>query len=314
MPDLRTIGPFPSVQIVSPPPLESELVAVPVSVPAPGSRRLTYHGGPTIRQPRIVLVQFGQFWDDVAKLDRHAKMLIEDGYLSALGPYGSGVGTFLGSVQAPALSGQLLDSQVQQVLERLIAGHTLPAPDANSLYLLIMSVGLTVQFDGGTQRSCHEFCSYHSMYRRADGTPVYYGVQSSTRCNACNQGDAYTAFTMVLAHEIAEACSDPEGSGWYEDTHPDGTPSGEENADITAWTELAYGPEDDPIAVQGYWTNETGNAFGRYVAPALPQPDLTPLYEWLARVAGYEVETHDRAELRVIVQTILAFAPEAGVA
>jgi len=49
-------------------------------------------------------------------------------------------------------------------------------------------------------------------------------------------------------------------------------------------------------------------------SPALPQADLTPLYDWLARVAGYEAQAHDRAELRVIVQTILAFAPEAGTA
>ena len=107
-----------------------------------------------------------------------------------------------------------------------------------------------------------EFLRLPFRYR---GIDVAYSVlPSPTGCQACGNG-AMSNFTLLYAHELAEACTDKvPGRGWMAE-------GGEENADLEAWVLLDWGPPEDPrrYIVQGYYTNEQGNTIGAWrSAPA----------------------------------------------
>lgn len=263
---LRGVGPAAVLQI-APPHADgdaADLVSHPAG-PAPvGSHTLTDHGGSTIRDPRLVLVSLGQWWGDPVLLEAFAHDLMEAGYLAPLAAYGAGVGTFWGSVQGPSAPAHVKDSELQAILKGVIASGAVPLPDGHTLYALLLPEGVTVSFDDGSGSSCGQFCGYHS----AIDERTFYSVQPSTSCQPCNGGlDAFAAFCMVLAHEVAEACTDAvPGSGWFEDK------SGAENADLCAWIVASYGP----WTVQPFYTNEQGATVGAYNPRSVPQPPPPP--------------------------------------
>jgi hypothetical protein len=225
---------------------------------------LTDHGGSTITNPKLAIVYLGQWWGDVAKLELFAKELMEFGYLAPLNVYGSGNGTYIGAFHGPALTpGTVNDAQLQNYLTAMIAAGTVPAPDGHTLYALCLPSGVTSS--DGSSSSCSQFCGYHSAL--PDGK-TFYSVQPATDCAGCNEGDAFDGFTAVLAHEVAEACTDAiPGQGWYNDA------TGMENADEWAWPRPfhRYGP----WAVQGYQVNGVGDDFGTYT-PVTPVPQPKP--------------------------------------
>jgi hypothetical protein len=98
-----------------------------------------------------------------------------------------------------------------------------PMPDTNTLYMLILPDGVKVSFTAGGESSCSAFCGYHS-----NASNYYYAVMPATTCNGCNLGTPQDALQMTEAHETVEACSDPTGQGWFNDS------TGNENADECA--------------------------------------------------------------------------------
>jgi len=115
----------------------------------------------------------------------------------------------------------------------------------------------------GPSSSCSAFCGYHDAL---PGGQAFYSVHPATDCDGCNMGDAFAAFTMVLAHEIAEVVTDAvPGQGWYNDE------TGEEVSDEWAWIPEPYGA----WTVQGYQVNGVGNSYGEYNCGA-PQPGPGP--------------------------------------
>jgi hypothetical protein len=228
---------------------------------------LTNHGGSTITTPKLALVYLGPWWSDTAKIEAFAGDLMTAGYLAPLGPYGSGQGRFLGSFKGPTATGTVTDAQLQSALTGLIAAHTVPPPDANTLYALLLPEG--VSSTQGGSASCSAYCGYHDSFTYA-GSRVYYSVQPASDCQGCNAGDAFAAFCAVLAHEVAEACTDAiPGNGWYNEQ------TGMENADEWAWVFGAYGP----WTVQGYQLNGIGNSLNviKYQQQQ-PQPPPQQLY------------------------------------
>jgi hypothetical protein len=275
--ELRQVGPRPVWQIT--PPVDrpvhtaDELASGgPPATPA-GGYPLTDHGGSTLKQPRLVLVTLGSWWGDLQKLEQFAGDLMDAGYLAPLSAYGSGQGTYAGSFKVsfagPISNQTITDAALQETLFMAISQGAVPAPDANTLYALVLPDGVTV--DQGGYASCTGFCGYHDAFTVADGRTVYYSVQPSPNCKGClPPGDtAFDVFTAVLAHEVAEACTDAiPGEGWYNDQ------TGMENADEWAWQFFPYGPWN----VHGYQVNGTGNAKAliQYSPPSQPNPQPGP--------------------------------------
>ncbi len=235
----------------------------------PATPKLGYpladHGGSTIASPKLFIIYLGPWWGNKAKLEGFANDLMAAGYLAPLAVYGSGVGTFMGSFQTDPVSGTVTDGQLQTILSNTITAKEVPAPDGHTLYALLLPQGVSVTQGGSA--SCSSFCGYHGAL--PDGK-TFYAVQPATDCQGCNEGDAFIGFTAVLAHEVAEACTDAvPGKGWFNDT------TGMENADEWAWVFGPYGP----WTVQGYQLNGVGNSLGviRYQQPVpVPQPKPKP--------------------------------------
>jgi hypothetical protein len=212
--EARAIGPRPVWQITPPSDYRDRMAQDGAPQTPPGGYPLTDHGGSTISTPKLVLITLGQWWGDVTKLQAFAQDLMTAGYLQPLADYkyGSGQGSFAGLFSGAAVAGTVQGSDLQAALTQLIDGGKVPAPDANTLYALLLPEGVTVQQGGSA--SCSAFCGYHDAFTHGNAT-VYYTVQTATDCQGCNEGDPFAAFTAVLAHEVAEACTDaiPGGAG-----------------------------------------------------------------------------------------------------
>lgn len=89
---------------------------------------------------------------------------------------------------------------------------------------------------------CTQYCGWHSYYKAPARVAAKYGfIGSPSRCySGCSalssaqqspNGDQNAdAMASIIAHELAEAATDPQFNAWY-----DGT-TGAENADKCAWT------------------------------------------------------------------------------
>jgi hypothetical protein len=297
--EARAVGPRPVWQIVPPSDYRDRMADDNAAHPElvegatpPGGYSLADHGGSTIPNPKLVLVTFGSWWGDLGKLQAFAQDLMTAGYLQPLADYkyGSGQGSFAGLYQGPLIaSSTVTDADLQTALAQLIDAGRVPAPDASTLYALLLPDGVTVQQGGSA--SCAAFCGYHDSFvvEAASSTPpdggdapetptasaaaqrVFYTVQPATDCRGCDMPGTqpFDDFCAVLAHEVAEACTDAiPGQGWYNDQ------TGMENADEWAWQFGAYGP----WTVQGYQVNGVGNALNiiRYAQPSQPGPNPNP--------------------------------------
>ena len=153
-------------------------------------------------------------------------------YWDGLGAVG---GLTLGSeatVAAPAAP--LTDSGVWAAVSSALSSRALPTASSD-LYFVLPSA--SVAYSAG---ACSSFCGWHS-YAQAGGAAIKFGLvldSSSAACGACRSvatpaqapnGDvAGDSMASVLAHEMAEALTDPLANGWYD-------AAGNEVGDLCAW-------------------------------------------------------------------------------
>jgi hypothetical protein len=246
---------------------DHELVSQPLASPtgpggAPGFRN---RAGSQIAQPQVTNVHMGPYWGDRAFLDGFSKAVIEYGYLQPLADlgYGTGPGTYLGSIDGDTLAaGTILnDSDAQARIAAMLDAGTLAA-SANSLFMLVLPDGVTSRFDSDGSESCSSYCGYHDAFVHNGDEVAYAVLPSPTGCAGCGDGNVGD-FTAVYGHELAEAATDKvPGQGWIAD-------DGEENGDLEAWILFGWGPPSDPkrYTVQGYYTNQRGNTVGPWTGP-----------------------------------------------
>lgn len=142
-------------------------------------------------------------------------------------------------------SSTLTDADVQKSLSSAIAAGSVPAPDANTLYVMFFPTGVSVTV--GSDASCQTFCGYHDNFV-SNGASIRYAVLPFPDCQGCLGGlTAKDALTSIVTHEIAEAVNDPEpGSGWYDSQNG-------EIGDICAWQTK----QDGGNTVQLLWSNSS---------------------------------------------------------
>ncbi len=126
-------------------------------------------------------------------------------------------------------SNPLQDTSIQAELITQIAAGALPAPDANTLYMLYFPPGCVVSL--GTSSSCASggFCAYHGTLTRS-GQSVYYGVVPDfgpgSGCDVgCGSSTTFQNLCSASSHEVGEAITDAEVGlagplgpplGWYD--------------------------------------------------------------------------------------------------
>jgi hypothetical protein len=188
---------------------------------APAGAKLTYYGGPVIPNVKIVMVTWGAKTSitSEAALEGFYTGVTNSPYMDWLSEYNTstqsiGRGTFAGAYAdaSPIPSTATIDdSQIQTELKRLIANGTVPAPDANTLYMFHFPPGKTITQGGSS--SCSYFCAYHGTAIPASGSGyLYYGVlpdQGGGCAGGCGSDPvAFNNLTSVTSHEMIEAVTD----------------------------------------------------------------------------------------------------------
>jgi hypothetical protein len=157
--------------------------------------------------------------------------------------FGMGGGTDGGT--DAGLGGTDLNQFMNNQIAAAVAAHTIPAPDANTLYAFYFPPTTTIQAFGP---SCYGWGAYHSAQMYTDGTtPIVYAIMPD-----CSSGDPamdLEGVTISSSHEIAEAVTDPNSNGipaWYLDLSPypdGGTTQAEYRND--PWTGLQFAEVGD---------------------------------------------------------------------
>jgi hypothetical protein len=201
---------------------------------APASTLLSYYGGPVISNVKVIQVNWnanvdptiasgmGGFYSAFTKseavrwLDNAFHTTINANAGSHSGQAGTnqhiGTGSFAGAYTLTQTQTTVTDSFVQQVLSASISNSTLPAPDANTVYMIHFPPGASISDAFGNQ-TCVAICDYHSTMT-VGGQAVKYGVlPDMTSCNgngACaTNPSSFDNTTMYASRGLIGAITDP---------------------------------------------------------------------------------------------------------
>jgi hypothetical protein len=215
-------------------PLHRPEAAAAVQAAAP---HLTYRNGPLLSSVQVFTIFWGAAWQQapnsnlITQINGFFDFILTSQLLDQLGEYSVpgqtiGHGSHIGStvLASPAPGASVQDSAIQQLLQKEIAAHTLPAPTTNTLFFVYLPSG--VQVIQGGSASCQDFCGYHDTF----GNNIYYAVEPFPSCSGCLGGlSAFDALTTTSSHELCESITDPiPGQAWYDDANG-------EIGDICAW-------------------------------------------------------------------------------
>lgn len=229
--------------------------------PRPGGadqhHRFVDHHGLVLRSELVYLIYWGNAWTQPGAIAPTAdqvtgavRTMLASSYLTGLAQYrgiahaqvrGSRV---VASSEPPA---GFSDGKVERFVRHQISAGTIPAPDAEdqTLYGVVMPPGVQAGDD-------EDWSGEHNTHGR-HGHGVHYAWFT-------NPG-TIDGLTVIMSHEIVEAATDPEGSGFL---GVDGTCSQDgwcEIADICGNTGVV-----DGVMVESYWSD----AAGKCVVPVRP--------------------------------------------
>jgi hypothetical protein len=251
--------------------------------------KLTYNNGPLIQHVKVVDVFYSPGHKYKAMLESYYKAITQSAYFDWLVEYNTtsykiGRGSFLLSFEDTNAN----PTTVKQVdpkayLTSLLTAKKLPAPDADTMYMLYFPSG--VDPADGTGSSCianGDYCAYHDSFSFG-GQLVRYGVMPDMEAGGCSQGcgpPGFPSFTDVSAHELIEAVTDPDnGTGWL-DPEPNQQTNCGEIGDICATGGTGEAGTVAGFLVQKEWSNKNNkcivtdpnvmvNDFTVAVAPAM---------------------------------------------
>src|SRR6185312_2962472 len=182
--------------------------------------------------------------------------------------YGVGAISIASPVQltedAPATT---TDADIQTWLAGERSSQKLPAPDANTVYVLYYPAATTsISLGQGGGTSCQSFGGYHSNIVVQPSTPVAYAV--IPRCPNFGGLTGLDAVSATSSHEIIEAATDPypqtvAAFGQLDDNHLvwEFVLGGGEIGDMCAQSPSAfYTPADIGSVVQRVWSNAKAKA------------------------------------------------------
>ena len=242
---------------------------------------LTYHGGPVLTQIDLQPFYYGSYWkttstgqENVAVFDHFLSDIINndpadpgepslflDTPLTALDPFGS-----------PGTSGNLLSPKYanvavasgQQIDDSYIQSILPDSPNANQVDLFMAPPGTWVSAGSSSSLpgSASPFLGYHSYEIGSNGIPIYYMVIVYPGWpNVPVPLTPFNQITVVTSHEIAETITDPQFTGWYDDSLG---PSLGETGDVCPGpsNELLFQPSialQDFYLMQAVWFNQLGH-------------------------------------------------------
>jgi hypothetical protein len=185
---------------------------------------LTYHNGPLMNDGvNVYIIWVGDFDamapadDPRATLRRFIADLPSSPWYGILSTYGiTNLSlTLAGEFSRTDLS-TIKDPYGDVVKPAIAPGGAFPA-DANGIYLVVPASGVTISIT----TYCSYYCAWHS-FQPGSSTIKYAFIGSPPAClSHCTfhestvNGDTVDSVLTVVAHEIAETVTNPEGSAWY---------------------------------------------------------------------------------------------------
>ena len=265
---------------------------------------LNYYGGPVVSNARIVMVTYGAgtYLGNISgssspTMASFYQQVATSAYIAGLNEYNTnikakngqqgtnqtiGAGTFAGAyaiTPAAAHNGSSIsDASIQAELAAQIDAGILPAPDANTIYMVHFPHSKSIHDPSGSG-SCVAggFCAYHSNFVH-NSKNIYYGVNpdmtAGSGCDAgCGGSTPFNNQTSVSSHELVEAITDAQvGSAtnaapplaWYD------LNNGEIGDICNAVQGAILGGDGVTYTVQKQWSN-AHNAC--YITPPPPVAD-----------------------------------------
>ncbi|HEX8951704.1 MAG TPA: hypothetical protein VF945_07650 [Polyangia bacterium] len=178
--------------------------------------QLTYYGGPVLSKVKVFTV----FWNGQvqyqSQLNAFYTAVTNSAYFDWLSEYNTptqtvGRGSLLGTLvdPAPPTATALTNADIQTELGKLIDGGKVPAPTADTLYMVHFPPGVSIDLNGSG--SCSVFCAYHNTFVH-NGVNVYYGVmpdQGGACAGGCGSDPVvFNNLTSVSSHELVESVTD----------------------------------------------------------------------------------------------------------
>jgi len=217
-------------------------------------------GGPVIAKPSFVPVSFAN--DSLqGDIDAFVGAMAKTTYFEdVIGEYGVAKPTIAKPIHiAETVPANILDADIQGFIRSKVMDQTLPAPDANTLYVLFYPPGTTIELDG--RKSCATFHGYHGEVAVGQQSAAYAVI---ARCSGIPEapvmGIQYVS--AVASHEIVEALTDPLVYTNPAFAMPDRDHIGfaflglAELADMCALDgDAFYTPSDFPYTMQRIWSN-----------------------------------------------------------
>jgi len=196
--------------------------------------------------------------------------------------YGLTTVTPLANITAPALTVDVTDHDVYDIITAAVAQNGGPERNGNTIYMLYLPAGVRVIERGEVNADCQKFGGYHARYgTRGDQLVV---VQQ------CFTDYAIQNMTAVGSHEIVEASTDADGNGYVLPNIAQRRPWEEPiwNAfDLTGHAELADLCEgtfylEDSTVYQRSWSNAAAAHGGDPCIPRIADPfyDTTFDKDW----------------------------------
>jgi hypothetical protein len=251
---------------------------------AAAGAHLQYFGGHVVSNAHVILVLYGTgtYLSNITSntapsLSSFYGQALNSAYVDWLTEYNTtvaggtnqhiGRGTFGSKIQiTPAANrdrATISDANIQAELSAQIGKGTLPAPTANTIYMVNFPKGKAISSGGSRSCVAGGFCAYHGTFRR-NGVEVFYGVlpdmSPGSGCDrGCGGSTQFNNQTSVASHELIETVTDAEVGlatvlgkplAWYD-------PNNGEIGDIcNAQQGSIAGSDGHTYTVQKEWSNQ----------------------------------------------------------
>jgi hypothetical protein len=212
---------------------------------------INYHNGPVLHTINLYYIWYGN-WAGLdpagpAILNNFANNIGGSPYFAINTTYGDTTGdvpnavTFKGRyTDTGSLGTSLSDNSIGTLVSNAInSGQlgTAGVADTNGLYMVLTAPGVKE-----TSGFLSQYCGWHG-WGSFGGTPIQYafvgnaaggslGNCAAQIASSPNGDPGADAMVSVMAHELEETATDPQGTGWYDS-------AGNENGDKCAWN---FGP------------------------------------------------------------------------
>jgi hypothetical protein len=216
------------------------------TLPAPGTAHFVDHGGPILHTAQLHLLYWGSHWPASGIYFPTPAQITAALQTLLIGPYLNGLAQYRGIQPAVLRRSAIVTTSdphsgfdhhdISNFLNAQLDGGVVPGPDPDNqtLYIVVLPVGITASGDR------YELDGEHYSYKRHGQRIHVVWAAASGRLDSA---------TRIMSHELVESITDPEGSAIRGVSRTCDQGGWCEIADVCFDTSLVNG-----VAVSPYWS------------------------------------------------------------